>query len=241
NKRMIFSSNNKKTATVDTEGLVSIHDAGTATITVIVDGKTDQFILTVEPQPAVLTTEIVISNPEVELLEGATADIADRITVLPADAANKIVSFSSADPNVATINQSGTITAVAKGTTTITITSVQVPEITATINITVNEAEQFGDYDRSGWTVSASQDPLPAISEGNKLEYAIDGDNNSRLALVRPSKSSFGVSVPSKENGGFISFTIDMKKQQKVNYFRIRHVPGLNQLRYYIFETISGS
>jgi len=241
NKRMIFSSSNKKIATVDEEGLVTAHDAGTATITVIVDGQTDQFTLTVDPKPPVLTNEIAISDPDVELQEGASVDIAGRITVLPADAANKTVSFSSADPNVATVNQSGTITAVSQGTTTISITSVQVPEVTGTINVTVTETDHIGDYDRTGWTVSASQNPLPSISEGNQLEHAIDGNENSRLALVRPSKSSFGVSVPSKENGGFISFTIDMQKQQKVNYFRIRHVPGLNQLRYYIIENISGS
>src|SRR5690606_12018873 len=55
NKRMIFSSSNKKIATVDEEGLVTAHDAGTATITVIVDGQTDQFTLTVDPKPPVLT------------------------------------------------------------------------------------------------------------------------------------------------------------------------------------------
>lgn len=241
NKRMIFSSSNKKIATVDEEGLVTVHNAGTAIITVIVDGQTDQFTITADPKPPVLTNEIVVSDPEVELQEGTTVDIADRITVLPADAANKVVTFSSADPNIATVNQGGVIAAVSQGTTTITISSVQVPEITNTINVTVTEADHIGDYDRAGWTVSTSQDPLPNIPEGNQVGNAIDGDENSRLALVRPSKSSFGVSVPSKENGGFISLTIDMQKQQKVNYFRIRHVPGLNQLRFYMIETISGS
>lgn len=240
NKRMIFSSNNKKTATVDEEGMLTAHDAGTATITVIVDGQTDQFTLTVDPKPPVLTNEIAISDPNVELQEGATVDIADRITVLPADAASKTVSFSSTDPNIATVNQSGTITAVSQGTTTITITSVQVPEITATINITVTEADHIGDYDRTGWTVSASQTLF--TQEGNSLQGAIDGDVNSIFALVRPSKSLNGVSVPSAANGGFISFTIDMKESRKVNYFRIRHRNTTSRgMRYVMFETISGS
>ncbi len=242
NKRMIFSSSNKKIATVDEEGLVTVHNAGTAIITVIVDGQTDQFTITADPKPPVLTNEIAISDPEVELQEGTTVDIADRITVLPVDAANKVVTFSSADPNIATVNQGGVITAVSQGTTTITISSVQVPEITNTINVTVTEADHIGDYDRAGWVVSASQDPLPNTPEDNKVGNAIDGDINSRFILVRPSKTNqFGVTVPSKENGGSISFTIDMQKQQKVSYFRLRHVPGLNQLRYYMIETISGS
>lgn len=241
NKRMIFSSSDKKTATIDEEGTVTALNPGTAIITVIVDGQTDQFTITADPKPPVLANEITISDPEVELQEGATVDIADRITVLPADAANKVVTFSSADPNIATVNQGGMITAVSMGTTTITVSSVQVPEVTNTINVTVTEADFIGDYDRSAWSVSTSQDPLPNIPEGNQVGNAVDGDENSRLALVRPSKSSFGVSVPSKENGGFISFTIDMQEQQKVSYFRIRHVPGLNQLRFYMIETISGS
>jgi uncharacterized protein YjdB len=59
--------------------------------------------------------------------------------VLPSGANNKQLDYSSADENIATVDESGLITARSHGSTTITITSWAVETLTKTINVTVND------------------------------------------------------------------------------------------------------
>ena len=73
--------------------------------------------------------------------------------VLPAAAVDKTVSFSIADTSIATVDEEGFVTGVAKGTTTITVTSNAVPTVSCTAAVTVIEAlpvvniEGFATYD----------------------------------------------------------------------------------------------
>ena len=58
-------------------------------------------------------------------------------TVLPAEAANKAVTFVSDDPTIATVNENGVVRGVAEGETFVTIASVEDPTIYAVCEITV--------------------------------------------------------------------------------------------------------
>jgi len=60
--------------------------------------------------------------------------------VLPDDAADRTVTWSSSDDTICSIDEDGTVTANATGTCTITATSNDNPEITATCYITVTES-----------------------------------------------------------------------------------------------------
>jgi|GEM_PF-1651281 len=61
-------------------------------------------------------------------------------TVLPANATNKSVTFTSADPTVATVDANGRVKGVAVGQTTVTIASVNYPGVTATVTVKVFDA-----------------------------------------------------------------------------------------------------
>ena len=60
-------------------------------------------------------------------------------TVLPAEAFNKNVTFSTANTAIATVNENGVIVGVAEGTTTVTVTSVADPTVSGSATVTVTE------------------------------------------------------------------------------------------------------
>ena len=70
----------------------------------------------------------------ITLTEGETYDIADLVTVLPENATDKTVTYSSSDTKKATVSEEGVINAVAEGTADITVTA---GDKTATFTVTV--------------------------------------------------------------------------------------------------------
>jgi hypothetical protein len=60
------------------------------------------------------------------------------VTFFPEDATNKEVVWASSDPAVATVDNTGAVTAVSVGNTTITVTSLQSGTIKATCDVTVS-------------------------------------------------------------------------------------------------------
>lgn len=69
-----------------------------------------------------------------ELTEGTTLDISEYVTVLPENATDKTVSYSSSKTDIATVSEAGVITAVAEGETEITV---KAGDKTATFTLTV--------------------------------------------------------------------------------------------------------
>ena len=63
-----------------------------------------------------------------------------KATAAPEDASDTRVSWSSADPAIATVGDDGRIAAVGGGTTTVTATSVSDPSLTASVQVTVADA-----------------------------------------------------------------------------------------------------
>lgn len=60
------------------------------------------------------------------------------VTFFPEDAANKEVTWTSSNPSVATVDNTGKITAVSVGSATITVASAQISTILATCDVTVS-------------------------------------------------------------------------------------------------------
>ena len=136
NKELIWSSSNNSVATVE-NGLITALNEGKTTITVkSKDGyKSSSLELTVNKKPPVIHVEsISLDETELNMLTG------DRVTlsasVLPDNAKNKSVTWSSSDESVATVNNRGRVTAAGAGTATITATTVD-GGLTATCTINV--------------------------------------------------------------------------------------------------------
>jgi hypothetical protein len=80
-------------------------------------------------------TGISLSQQEMELLPGESKTL--TATVLPSDADNPAVTWTSSDVRIATVEQSGQVTAVAVGTCTVTCSSVDGSGVTAECTVTV--------------------------------------------------------------------------------------------------------
>lgn len=236
-----YYSSNPEVATVNARGIITANMAGTCDITIAVGGASVDFALTVVDKIIIPATEINLVISELELMLNTDYNLFPQVKVLPLDANDGLV-YTSSDPAVVSVTEEGILTGMAVGTADITVASANDASINAVLPVTVLLFS--GDYSRENWTMTASQEifKTTADAEKNSLSSAIDGDLTTNFCLVRPGKK-FGdnpsVEVPT---GGAVYFVVDMKKQQKVNYFRILHRNTTQAfIRWYAFDEISGS
>ena len=90
-------------------------------------------------------TDVTLNKNELHLIIGETETLI--ATIQPANASNDKVTWTSNNPDVATVNDNGLVTAMDNGTATITVTS-QDGNKTATCEVTVDYRSQWvGDWD----------------------------------------------------------------------------------------------
>jgi len=100
----------------------------------------------------VKVTGVLLGQNELALKEGETTTLV--ATTVPANATNQVFTWQSDNTSVATVSDSGVVTAVVAGTATITVTSTE-GGFTATCKVTVEEdsvtydAQDGGGYGRS--------------------------------------------------------------------------------------------
>ncbi len=121
NQKVTWSSSDTTVATV-VEGVVTGVKAGTATITVETEdgGFSDECTIEVLAE-TINVTDISVDPTEATLDEGTTLQLTS--TVLPRDATNPAVAWTSDNEDVATVDADGLVNAIAAGTATITVTT----------------------------------------------------------------------------------------------------------------------
>ena len=143
-KSVVWFSSDESVATVDQEGKVTAVKAGEAIITAKV-GELAAECKVVVHAPVVPVTEITLDQQEVHIMPDQTVQL--TATVKPDNATDKTVTWSSSHPEVATVDQKGTVTGVSMGETVITATAgdksaeclVKVEEEVPVESITLNE------------------------------------------------------------------------------------------------------
>lgn len=137
NCRVVYASSDDSIATVDaTTGKVTALKAGTVTITATTtDGSNKKATAKVVVAPAL--TKIL--TEKMTLNKGAQASAAKNITFVPADAADKSVTYVSSNPKIATVDANGNIKAIARGIAQITVTSKANAKIKNMIEVTVKD------------------------------------------------------------------------------------------------------
>ena len=110
-KTVTWSSSKTSVATVDANGKVTAVAEGTATITAQAGDKTASCTVTVKKK-VVAVESVTLDKSSLELTEGETATL--TASVKPDNATNKTVTWSSSNQSVATVDQNGTVTAVAE-------------------------------------------------------------------------------------------------------------------------------
>ena len=126
-----WKTSDSAVATIADDGTVKAVGVGTATVSFIA-GNTKASCTVTVLQPV---TRLSFTKSSYELDGGDTVQLA--VNISPEDAANKDIVFSSSDESVATVDQAGLVTALKKGTATITVAAQDGSGCTATCKITV--------------------------------------------------------------------------------------------------------
>lgn len=153
NKNVTWTSNNTSVATVDANGKVTGVSLGNAVVTVkTVDGNfTATCAVTVANIPP---TGITIAPTTLTVVAGKCSSLTPYI--LPTNASNKNVTWTSSNTSIATVNSSGQVCGVIEGNATITVTTVD-GGLTATCSVTVVPAPPCNlPWSTPDFTISAS-------------------------------------------------------------------------------------
>ena len=97
-------------------------------------GEVTVYNITITEVPVVHPSSVSLDKSSLNLSIGGSSDL--HATVLPADATDPSVSWTSSDPSVASVNNNGHVTAIAAGTAIITVTTTDEGK-TATCTVTV--------------------------------------------------------------------------------------------------------
>lgn len=138
-KSVTWSVNDSTIGTISTDGKLSTLKAGTVTVTCKAKdagAKSDTATVTVNP----ISVKSVSFNPNSKAMKvGETYQTV--VDVLPANAANKSITYSTSDATIATVSTSGVVTAVKAGSVVITGTAADKGTVKGMCNITVTNID----------------------------------------------------------------------------------------------------
>lgn len=188
-----YESSDPKVATVDKNGVLTGVKAGKVTVTVTskentTQPKTAKINVTVD-QPV---RGISLSAASIDIGKGKTMPL--TATVTPSDATNKQVTWTSADPKIASVAANGTVRGVGTGTTTVTCTAKDGSGASASVKVTVTQqitgikasnnktkvGVKAGDSTRVSVTVT------PADATNKTLEWTC---SNNAVAAITDSRA----------------------------------------------------
>lgn len=119
---LVWKSTNEAVATVDNEGNVTAHGLGTSDITAkTTDGSNKSAVCHVTVTSWIPATGIKLNETNVTIMGIQSKQL--QATVQPLTAANKNVTWSSNNPDVATVDENGKVTGQKKGSTLIVATT----------------------------------------------------------------------------------------------------------------------
>ena len=172
NQNVTWSSSNANVVTVDNAGRVTAIAAGTATITVTTeDGNRTATCVVTVVAASIPVTNVALNRTTATLTVGESETLVAVIT--PENATNQNVLWSSNNSDVATVDASGRVTAVAIGTATITVTT-EDGEFSATCKVTV---------------VAASV-PVTGVSLNRTNATLAIGESETLIATITPENAT---------------------------------------------------
>ena len=143
--------------------------------------------------PGIAITSLRLPG-KLQIKTGETLNLAEEITVQPAEAGRSGITYSSSRQDVATVSRTGVITAVGPGTTTITAVTPEkksgktvLTVIQPVTEIRINETLYLG----TGKTIQIRPVILPDNASNKKVKWEIE---NSTVATVSANGTLKGVS-----------------------------------------------
>ena len=128
--------------------------------------------------PKVAVNSVTLAPTSATLTLGETETVTLIPTVLPGDATDKTVTWTTSNASVATVTD-GVVTAVAAGTATITVTTTDGAK-TATCTVTVAEPTytvtvKEGTEDATSWTIAPAEATTTGVEAGTEVKATYSG------------------------------------------------------------------
>lgn len=163
---VVWESDNPKVAMVSEDGQVTANGVGTTTVRCYIEANPSlSATCTVNVKgndSEVVNVSAITLNPDIDLKIEEGSSYAIKATVAPSNATNSSVKWVSSSPDVATVDDSGNVTALKEGSTTITCTAVDGSGVSAVCPV----------------TVTAKSTTNPSEQEKTKYTYRVSTDLN---------------------------------------------------------------
>ncbi len=186
-KEIIFESSDETVIKVDENGNVTAVGEGTATVTVTSkddETKKDSITVTVK----IPVTDITVDKDSLTLNKNTTQKI--NAVIVPEDATNKKIIYTSSDESIAVVDEDGNITAVGEGKATITVKAEDDFSVYETVEVTVKVPVT---------TVTATDDFTLNIGEEKNVEASVNADATNK-ELIYESDNPGVIKVDSNGN-----------------------------------------
>jgi uncharacterized protein YjdB len=176
---VIWATSSAAVATVTSTGLVTGVAAGTANVTATIDGVVGTSVVTVQPVPI---SSIVLAPATATVIVGQSL----QLTATPRDSVGnalmgRALAWTSSSPTVASVSSTGLVTALSRGTATITVTSEGVgatARLTIALvpvdTITVSPATATLAAGRTLQLTARAVDSAGNVLAGRELEWRTD-------------------------------------------------------------------
>ena len=181
NKTVKWTSNNVNVVAVSSDGKVTAKKSGTAIITVrTTDGSSLSATCTIVVTSPVRA--ISMNKQEAGMFVGESVQITASCS--PLDADNTTVSWTSSNNNIATVSKDGRIKAVGAGVATITATTTDGTNLSASCRVTVSKNNQTITWNQTFTDIAygGEMTPLDATAtSGMKIRYKL---NDESVAVI---------------------------------------------------------
>ncbi len=175
-KSVTYSSSDEKILTVTSEGKVTGVTSGKATITITsVDGVTKE----IEFESYIYVENVIVENLDSYVIKDkASFNLAEKVSVLPADASNKTLTYTSSDESILTVTSDGVVTGITSGKAKIIITSVDKKstevEFESYISVTdiTTNLDSFVIKDKEGINLNEKFKVSPLDSTNKTLSFS---------------------------------------------------------------------
>ena len=186
-QNVTWASNDVTVAAVDTDGRVTAVSGGTAVITATAEGKSARCTVEV----TVPVSGVSLNKDELSLSLGRSEIL--TATVKPDTASDKTVTWSSSNPDVATVDRNGRVTAAGRGNAVITAASGgQTADCTVTVSVAVTgirlNQSRLSMVVNTNAALSATVSPTDAtdktVTWSSNDEKVATVDTNGRVTAV---------------------------------------------------------
>ena len=155
-----------------------------------------------------LVTEISVSPTTADLLIGETKELA--VTVVPSNISNQLLSWSSSDTSVATVDENGIVTGIDSGTAIITVSAKDGSNKTASCTVSVKQKAILtnlvtnGSFENglTGWSIVSPE-----------------SSNTWEIATIPMYGNSCAYRVPSTAFYNYLSQSVDLVEGHVYYYF----------------------